>query len=108
MIVGRESELRMALRHVKTGQGCIVRQHHVIGTLRDKGLPTEQAEIVLEWLEEAQRGFEDHYKKVLSGKFVAIQCVQDSSPDIRDPAWGRSRMNSQRPSLAIPGHKNER
>jgi len=99
MTVARESELRMALRHVKTGLGCIVRQQNVIATLRDKGLPTKQAEIVLEWLEEAQRGFEDHYKKMLSGGFVGVQHVQDPSPDIRDQARRRSRMNP-RPSLA--------
>src|SRR5262249_13258233 len=80
MTVECESELRMALRHVKTGRSCIMRQQNVIVTLRDKGLPTDQAEVVLQWLEEAQRGFEEHYKRVLSDGFQAIHRAQDLSP----------------------------
>lgn len=66
MTVEPESELRSALRHVETGRRCITRQLDVIAALGGKGLPTEQAEAVLQWLEETQRGFEDHYRKVLS------------------------------------------
>jgi hypothetical protein len=66
MAVEGESELRMALRHVKTGRRCIMRQFNLIAVLRGKGLPTEEAETVLHWLEEVQRGFEDHYEKLLS------------------------------------------
>ena len=80
MRVERESELRMALRHVKTGQACITRQQTVIATLRNKSLPTEQAQAVLDWLEEAQRGFEDHYKQALSDGFVAIQRARSVLP----------------------------
>jgi hypothetical protein len=80
MTVERESELRMALRHVKTGRGCIVRQQNIIATLRDKGLPIQQAEAVLVWLEEVQRGFEDHYKQALSDGFVAVPRARDLSP----------------------------
>jgi hypothetical protein len=72
-LIERESELRMSLRHVQTGRWCIVRQQNVIITLRDKGLPTEQAEAVLHWLEETQRGFEAHYKQVLSEGFAEIE-----------------------------------
>jgi hypothetical protein len=51
MTVEHESKLHMALGHARTGRDCIVRQHGVIASLRDKNLPTEQAEIVLRWLE---------------------------------------------------------
>lgn len=66
MMVKRESELRMALRHVQTGRRCIMRQVGVIATLRRKGLATTEAETVLHWLEEMQSGFEDHYRTALS------------------------------------------
>jgi hypothetical protein len=66
MRTGRESELRMALRHVQQGRRCIERQLKVIATLRDRGLPIGQAEEVLRWLEEWQLEFEAHYYQVLS------------------------------------------
>jgi len=78
MTVECESELRMALRHVRTGRSCILRQANVVAVLRDKSLPTEQAESVLRWLEETQRGFEDHYRKLLSDGFAAIDLVKDA------------------------------
>jgi predicted transposase YdaD len=73
MTVARESEVRMALRHVQTGRRCIMRQLDVIATLRGKGLPTEQAEAVLQWLGEMQREFEQHYRDVLSDGFPQIE-----------------------------------
>jgi hypothetical protein len=42
----------MALRDVRQGRDCIQRQLKVIATLRDRGLPTDQAEAILRWLEE--------------------------------------------------------
>jgi hypothetical protein len=69
----RDSQLRMALRHVQTGRGCIMRQQNVIASLRGKRLPTEEAEAVLHWLEETQRGFEEHYKKILSEGLAGIE-----------------------------------
>jgi hypothetical protein len=68
-----ESELRMALRHVQQGRECIKRQLKVIATLRERGVPTDQAEAVLLWLEEWQREFETHYNKVLSDGFRRIE-----------------------------------
>ena len=62
-----ETELRMALRHVQKGRECIRRQTRVLASLRDKGLPTDQAERVLVWLEETQRQFEEHYHNLLDG-----------------------------------------
>jgi hypothetical protein len=76
----RESELRMALRHVKTGQGCIVRQQNVVATLRRKGLPTEQAEAVLVWLEDTQREFEQHYRQALSDAIGALAAFPNPFP----------------------------
>jgi hypothetical protein len=55
----------MALRDVRQGRDCIQRQLKVIATLRDRGLPTDQAEAILRWLEERQRQFEDHYNRAL-------------------------------------------
>jgi hypothetical protein len=62
-----ETELRMALRHVRQGQACIARQMRVLATLRDKGLPTERAEQVLQWLEKTQGRFDEHYRILLNG-----------------------------------------
>ncbi|HZZ62328.1 MAG TPA: hypothetical protein VFE63_14345 [Roseiarcus sp.] len=62
-----ETELRMALRHVRGGRACIERQVRVLATLRKRGLPTEQADRVLLWLEEAQRQFEEHYRNLARG-----------------------------------------
>jgi hypothetical protein len=61
-----ETELRMALRHVREGQACIARQIRVLANLRENGLPTEQAERVLLWLKETQRQFEEHYRSLLA------------------------------------------
>ena len=60
-----ETELRMALRHVQKGRECIGRQMRVLTGLRDKDLPTDEAERVLLWLEETQRQFEAHYRNLL-------------------------------------------
>ena len=65
MTMGGESELRMALRHVRQGRRCIVRQVAVIASLRDRGLPTHQAEEVLLWVEDLQRQFESHCNDLL-------------------------------------------
>ena len=55
----------MALRHARQGRQCIERQLNIIATLRARGLPTDEAERVLLWLEEVQRSFENHYNRVL-------------------------------------------
>jgi hypothetical protein len=78
-----DSELRMALRHVNTGRRCILRQADVIATLRGKDLPIEEAESVLHWLEETQRGFEDHYRKLLSDGFALIELANKALADPR-------------------------
>jgi hypothetical protein len=64
---GAETELRMARRHVREGEACIARQVRVIAKLREKGLPTGQAEGVLRWLKETQRLFEEHTRNLMSG-----------------------------------------
>ena len=60
-----EKKLRTALRHVQRGRKCIERQLDVIAGLRARGLPTEEAERVLTWLEAVQRAFENHYNHAL-------------------------------------------
>jgi hypothetical protein len=72
-LVEQESELRTALRHVRTGRNCLAQQQNVIATLRHKRPTDRTGEAVLGWLEETQRGFEDHYKKVLSDGFASIE-----------------------------------
>jgi hypothetical protein len=62
-----ETQLRMALRHVQKGQECIGRQLRVLAALKGKGLPADQAERVLLWLEETQLQFEEHYRILLGG-----------------------------------------
>lgn len=79
MTVERESEVRMALRHVDTDRRCIMRQLDVIATLRGRGLPTEQAETVLQWLEETQSEFEQHYRRLLSDGFAQIKRANKTS-----------------------------
>ena len=76
----RESELRMALRHVKSGQNCILRQYSVIEALLSEDLPTEDANVVLRWLQEKQREFEDRYKKALADGFKTIELSIKASP----------------------------
>lgn len=92
MTVEGESELRMALRHAKTGQDCIARQLKLIAVLRGKGLPTEEAETVLHWLEEVQRGFEDHYEKLLSAGFARTggQAARPPQQNPTGPKQGQS------------------
>jgi hypothetical protein len=60
-----ETPLRMALRHLRGGGECIKRQYDVIERLRSRGLPTDQAEAVLQWLNDMQVEFEDDYKRIL-------------------------------------------
>jgi hypothetical protein len=67
MISVRETEQRMALRHVQKGRECIGPQMRVLAALKDKGLPTVQAERVLRWLEETQRQLEEHYHNLPDG-----------------------------------------
>jgi hypothetical protein len=81
MAIDGESVLRMALRHVQEGRRCIQRQHGVISTLRDRGLPTGQAEDVLHALEETQRQFEDDYNDLLSGGLRRIELMKEKFPD---------------------------
>jgi hypothetical protein len=83
MTVEGESELRMALRHVQTGRRCITRQLNVVATLRSKGLPTAEAETVLQWLEETQQTFEGHYQKVLSDGFADTDAGSTALPPFR-------------------------
>ena len=61
-----EHALRAALRHVREGRERIAKQYEVIERLHASGHCTRKAEIVLQWLNEAQRGFEDHYSKLLA------------------------------------------
>jgi hypothetical protein len=61
----RESDLRIALRHVQRGRECLKRQYEIIARLHAQGLPTVQAETVLDWLKETQLLFENDYKRLL-------------------------------------------
>jgi hypothetical protein len=89
-----ESELRMALRHVRQGQDCIERQHKVIANLRDRGLPTDQAEGVLCWLEEWQRQFEEHYNRVLSDAQVELERRRSLADSGTEAGFASSRSLS--------------
>jgi hypothetical protein len=66
MAEDRESVLRIALRHVRGGRECLKRQHEAIERLHAQGLPTDQAEKVLDWLKETQIAFENGYKRLLA------------------------------------------
>ena len=59
-----ESELRIAMRHVQQGRDCVRRQLDLIAKLRERGLPTGQAEEIFIWLDETQRAFEVDYLSV--------------------------------------------
>jgi hypothetical protein len=55
----------MALRHVRGSRERIKRQYDVIERLRCHGLPTDQAEAVLQWLNDMQVRFENDYERIL-------------------------------------------
>jgi len=59
-----ESEIRMARRHFRHGEACIRRQLALITNLRERGLPTDNAEAVLFWMDEVQRQFETDYEHI--------------------------------------------
>ena len=55
----------MALRHLRTGRNCIKPQYDVIEKLHLLGHPVDQAEDVLQWLQNTQRVFEKDCKRLL-------------------------------------------
>lgn len=61
-----ETELEMTRRHVREGAAHIAGQHALIARLRDRGLPTAEAEAVLATFEDIQRQHEDHLARALS------------------------------------------
>ena len=58
--------LRSALRHVDEGRRRVKKQQDIIEKLHLNGHPTQDAEDILSWLMNAQRQFEENYKKLLS------------------------------------------
>ena len=64
LYINGESEIRMALRHVRQGQDCIFRQLALFARLREKGILTHLAETVLLRMEEIQHEFERHYLNI--------------------------------------------
>jgi hypothetical protein len=75
-----ESNIRTALRHVRTGRECLNRQYDVIERLRLRGLPTDEAERALGWLLEMQRTFEDDYKCLLGDGYEKLQAAGYEDP----------------------------
>jgi hypothetical protein len=61
-----KSRVRLALEHVHEGRERIKKQYQLIQTLRADGHSTEEAEIILERLQNMQDEFEAHYKILLN------------------------------------------
>ncbi|CAO4182699.1 hypothetical protein [Methylorubrum populi] len=55
-----ETELEMVRRHVKDGAMHVAEQRALIARLRQRGLPTEEAESLLVTFEDVQLQHEDH------------------------------------------------
>ncbi|TGD94057.1 hypothetical protein [Methylobacterium nonmethylotrophicum] len=55
-----ETALRMVHRHVEVGARLIAKQRALIARLRQRDLPTEQAEALLILFEDVQRQHEEH------------------------------------------------
>lgn len=56
----------MVRRHVEEGAEHIAKQCALIARLRQKGLPTDEAEALLVTFEDMQRQHEDHLARAMS------------------------------------------
>jgi hypothetical protein len=100
-----ENNIRVDLRHVRTGRECLKRQYGVIERLRLRRLPTGEAERILGWLEEMQRVFENDYKRLLSegqGRLRAANYVDPTANSysniraaLRHARWARECVRRQ-------------
>jgi len=61
---GGESELEMVKRHVHGGAGHVVNQRALIARLKERGLPSGEAEALLATFEDLQRQHEAHLARV--------------------------------------------
>lgn len=59
-----ETELEMVQRHVREGEGLVTRQRALIARLGASGLPTGEADRLLDEFEEMQRLHEDHLARI--------------------------------------------
>ena len=55
-----ETTLEMVRRHVREGAEHVARQRALLARLKERGLPTAEAERLLEDFEDVQRQHEDH------------------------------------------------
>lgn len=56
--------LQMARRFVREGQKCMTRQRRIVALLQDKGRDTDEAILLLEYLQEMQAKYEAHRDQV--------------------------------------------
>ena len=63
-----ETEVEIANQHVRQGREYIARQLEIILRLRAKGLPTEEAERLLDRFEELQRSHEAHLERLQNSR----------------------------------------
>lgn len=61
-----ETELEMVRRHVEEGAEHIAKQRALIARLRQRGLPTQEAESLLVTFEDLQRQHEDHLARTVA------------------------------------------
>jgi hypothetical protein len=61
-----ETELEMVERHVREGVGIVARQRALVARLSASGLPTGEAERLLDNFEDVQRMHEDHLVRILA------------------------------------------
>lgn len=81
-----ETELMMVRRHIRDGAGHIAKQRALIARLRQKGLPTEEAEALLVTFEDMQRQHEDHLARVeASGTVSPLGVAPHGHDDAKCP-----------------------
>jgi hypothetical protein len=101
----RRGDVEKALRHIQRGRQCVQRQYDVIDRLNIRGLSTDEAERLLDWLKEMQLTFVNDYKQLLRKGQEALEaagCVDpttESDSDLqtasRHARWARECVRQQ-------------
>ena len=68
-----ETDLEMVQRHVREGEGHLANQRALIARLKTSGLPTDEAEAVLDVFKEVQRHHEAHCRRLEGNRDSALR-----------------------------------
>ena len=91
---------------MQQGRKCIERQLNVIASLRGRGLPTDEAERVLIWLEEVPRSFEKHFNQgLLDGqeRLAKYEALAAMPPPGSPGSLSTSELSSVLPNAPLNG-----